>query len=82
MSKAIVKYDYLLKKVNDNRLQDKSCTFMGHNQKLLHLLLCGYGIHLPEFLTHRSGVDIVLIYLMRPLIDSVRKIKSFCGLSK
>ena len=30
---------------NDDRLEDKSCTFMGYNHKSLPLLPCLYGMH-------------------------------------
>ena len=67
---------------NNNRLQEKSHTFMGYNQKSLPLLPYGYGTHFPAFLTHRSGVDIALIDLMRPLVDSGCRIESLHNLVK
>ena len=71
-----------VKEVNGNRIQDKSFTFMVHNQKLLPLLLCVYGMYLPSFLMHRSGEEIALVYLMRPLVDSGCRIESFYKLAK
>ena len=64
-----------VKEVNDDKLEDKSYTFIRHNKKSLPLLPCGYGIHFIECLTHRSGVDADLIDLMQPLVDSGRRIE-------
>ena len=53
-----------------------------HNQKSLLFLLCSYGMHFQEFLTHRRSAEIALIYLMRPLVDSGIRIKSFYKLAR
>ena len=71
-----------VKEVNDEKLEDKSCTFMGHNEKSLPLLPCGYGTHFPACLTHGSDVDDDLIDLMRPLVDSGCRIESTHNLTK
>jgi len=52
-------------------------TFMGYNPKTLQLLPDGLGDEFPAYLTHRSGVDMGLIDLMRPLYQAGIKPKQF-----
>ena len=44
-------------------------TFMGYNSKVLRSFPFGFEQEFPAFLTHRAGVDLSIIDLMRPLFD-------------
>ncbi|CAJ1958310.1 unnamed protein product [Cylindrotheca closterium] len=44
-------------------------SFMAWNRKTLELYPHGIGQEFPAFLTHRSGVDRLLLDMMRPLFD-------------
>lgn len=44
-------------------------TFMAWNRKTLELYPHGIGLKFPAFLTHKSGVDRLLLDTMRPLFD-------------
>jgi len=52
-------------------------TFMGYNEKTLQLLPDGLGDKFPAYLTHKAGVDMSLIDLMRPLLQFGVKAKQF-----
>ena len=41
-------------------------TYMGYDQRSRALLPFGYGDRFPAFLSHRGGVDMVIVDLMRP----------------
>ena len=65
---------------NDDELDRKNKThhvFMGCNESTISMLPSGLGMHFPAFLTHKNGVDISLIDLMRPLFDSGLRVLSF-----
>lgn len=51
-------------------------TFMGWDNHSLPLFPLGRGSEFPAFLTHRAGVDKVIIDLMRPLFDKGLKPES------
>jgi hypothetical protein len=57
--------------------EDMHHTFMCWNSKSLLLLPNDYGEDFPAFLTHRSGVDKLIIDLMRPLFNKGLKPASF-----
>lgn len=44
-------------------------TFMGYDARSRARLPHGYGDDFPAFLTHRAGVDMAIVDLMRPLYD-------------
>jgi len=44
-------------------------TFMGWDQRTVSLLPYDYGLEFPAFLTHRAGLDLNVIDLMRPAFD-------------
>ena len=44
-------------------------TFLGYDARSRDKLPHGYGDNFPAFLTHRGGVDMLLVDLMRPLFD-------------
>ena len=74
--------DLSINEVNDNGLKEKSYTFMRHNKKSIPLLLYSYRTHFPACLTHRSNVNVALINLMQPLVDSGHKIESLDNIVK
>jgi hypothetical protein len=45
------------------------CTFMGHNSDVLTQLPDGKGDEFPAVLAHQSGLDKIIVELMRPLHD-------------
>ena len=51
------------------RRQFPSYTFMAHDVRSRQLLPHGYGNDFPAFFTHRSGVDLRILDLVRPLCD-------------
>ena len=55
---------------------------MGQNHKSLPFLPFGFGMKFPDFLTHKSGVDIQVICLMRSLVDNGFRMESFYKLMK
>ena len=50
-------------------LEEHRYTFMAWNRTTLELYPYGYGSEFPAFLTHRAGVDRIIVDLMRPLFD-------------
>ena len=68
--------------IKDIRNDLEAHTLIGHDQRSLPLLLYGYGMKFPAFLTHRSGVDVNMIDLIRPLIESGFRINSVHKLLK
>ena len=55
--------------VGDEKCTEPPYTFMGYDLRSRQLLAHGYGNDFPAFLTHRSGVDLRIIDLLRPLSD-------------
>ena len=53
---------------------------MGWNKKSLDLMPYGYGEKFPAFLTHRAGVDKILLDIMRPAFDKGMRPHAFAGL--
>ena len=55
--------------VGDEKCTEPPYTFMGYDLRSRQLLPHGYGNDFPAFLTYRSGVDLRIIDLLRPLSD-------------
>ena len=53
-------------------------TFMAWDQRILPLYADGRGSEFPAFLTKRSGVDLGIIDLCRPLIDKGTRPGAHC----
>ena len=67
--------------LNDvNRTNLKPYTFTAYNSRSLALYPFGYGDKFPAFLTWRSGVDKVVIDLMRSLFDKGLRPKAFASM--
>ena len=55
--------------VGDEQAQSKNYTFMAWNSRSLQMMPYAYGEKFPAVLSHRSGLDKLVVDLMRPLFD-------------
>ena len=55
--------------VGDEQAQSKNYTFMAWNSRSLQMMPYSYGEKFPAVLSHRSGLDKLVVDLMRPLFD-------------
>ena len=58
-----------IKEMHESADAKPQYTFMGYDARSRARLPHGYGDEFPAFLTHRGGVDLVVIDLMRPLFN-------------
>jgi hypothetical protein len=63
--------------VDEVEVELQQYTFMGWDQRSLPHLPFGYGSKFPAFLTHRGGIDLGAIDLMRSLFDKGVRPESF-----
>lgn len=57
-------------------------TFMAWNERCLQRLPCGYGTKFPALLSWKSGVDKMIVDMMRPLCNSGFRGESFANMLK